>query len=723
MKSFKNVLSIFIISIIASSAIGQTYAPSDYYLIDSLNLTELSEVNLTLIDSTLKEFHSCDTDTCKAMLIGYMVEKCYDNNVWPKYNRWLLEFAQRQLKVIEEDDSIRFVFEKISASALSNIGYLYNITGEDDLALSYYQKAFIIQQILGDKEGMSSTLINIGSVYRIRGLLSRALESFYHSLRLMEETDNLEGKSLVYNTIGYIYYTQHEFNSAIDYYQQSLEIRKKLNNEYGIATVYSNLGLVYVELGDLDTAINYFEKAITLEKKISDYDGVAVSLQNIGSVLEKQDKRTLALEKYNESMAIHERNDNPKGICSVLHNVASIQLDLGNLSEAKLNGLKSLSIAEKLNFIEGIRNATEILYQIEEKLSNWKESLRYYRRYILMKDSITNDDNLSATISAQFEYKIQKKAIVDSIQKTEELTIKQSEIDLLNLENEKKDTNRLLFIIGLLFLAILSGLFINRNRIIRRQNQEISSSIQYAKQLQESVLPTNKKVSTIFPDSFVLYKPKDIVSGDFYVIDFVNVNDEQMPAFIVGDCTGHGVPGAVLSLMSNVLVQESFSHQEVKKPSEALDFVRKRLIKFLSSEENITRDGMDIGFCILNKKASQIYFSGANISCVIVRDSKIIEYKGGRQHVGYSETLEPFTNQVIDVKKNDCIYLYSDGYRDQFGGDRNKKFSKKRLHRILTETSYLPMNDIGLTLDRAFLDWKKEEEQLDDVTVMGIRIE
>lgn len=725
MNLLEKTLPVLLILTLASSVVGQTYAPSDYYLIDSLDLTELSEVTQELVVSSMDEFHGCNSDTCKARVIGVMVEKCYDNNVWPKYNDWLLEFAEQQLKRSENDDSIRFTFEKVRATALNNIGYLFNITGEDDSALEYYQKAFAIQERLGDKQGMSATLVNIGSIYRARGLLARALESFYGSLRLIEETNDIQGKSLIYNTIGYLYYTQQEYNLAIDYYQRSLEIRKELNNEYGIATVYSNLGLVYVELHDLDKAMDYFAQAIALEEKISDYDGIAISLQNMGSVLEKQGELALALEKYNESLAIHEESDNPRGISSVLHNVASIQLAMNDLHEAKRNALKSLSIAEKISFVEGVRNAAEILYQIENQQSNWKESLRYYQQYVLMRDSITNDDNLSATISAQFEHEIEKKAIVDSVKRIEELKIKQAEIDLLNLENEKKDANRLLLILGLLFLTILSALFINRNRIIRRQNREISSSILYAKNLQDSVLPTDKRIADIFPDSFVFCKPKDVVSGDFYVVDYIKMKDgETMPTFIVGDCTGHGIPGAVLSLMSNVLVQESFIQGSVNSPSEALDFVRSRLIKFLSSQEgNITRDGMDIGFCILNKKTNQISFSGANISCVIVRNKEVIEYKGGKQHVGYSENIQPFTNVVIDIEKDDCVYLYSDGYRDQFGGERNKKFSKKRLHQTLTEISHLPMHDVGVSLENGFLEWKKDEEQLDDVTVLGIRIE
>lgn len=263
------------------------------------------------------------------------------------------------------------------------------------------------------------------------------------------------------------------------------------------------------------------------------------------------------------------------------------------------------------------------------------------------------------------------------------------------------------------------------NATIYKQNIEIGQSILYAKRLQESVLPSTKTLETLFPNSFVLYKPKDVVSGDFYIVDSIVENEhESMTSFIVGDCTGHGIPGAVLSLMCNVLVRESFVQKKINSPAEALDFTRNRLVKFFSlHEEKVIRDGMDVAYCVLNKKTNQIYFSGANNPCIIIRNGNVIEYKGEKQHIGFDETYKPFTNQVIDVQKNDSVYLFSDGYMDQFGGEKIKKLTRKRFYQILAEISHLPMPEIGDILNTKFLEWKKDFEQIDDVTVLGIKIE
>lgn len=260
---------------------------------------------------------------------------------------------------------------------------------------------------------------------------------------------------------------------------------------------------------------------------------------------------------------------------------------------------------------------------------------------------------------------------------------------------------------------------------IYRQNEEIGSSILYAQRLQDSVLPSVDTIRKIFPDSFVFHKPKNTLSGDFYIVDYIrNNNNVTMPAFIVGDCTGHGIPGAVLSLMCNVLIRESFTQREITSPSEALDFARNRLMRFFKSEKNgIINDGMDIAFCVLNKERNKLYFSGGYSSCVIVSEDELVEHKGDRQHIGYTTDPKPFTNLTIDVKKGDLVFLYSDGYVDQFGGIKDKKFSRKQLHKLILEMRHLPMQVMGTKLENIFNEWKNNTDQTDDVTVLGIRIE
>ena len=261
--------------------------------------------------------------------------------------------------------------------------------------------------------------------------------------------------------------------------------------------------------------------------------------------------------------------------------------------------------------------------------------------------------------------------------------------------------------------------------IIDRQNIEIGESILYAKVIQDSTLPTVEEITNLLPESFIFYRPKNVLSGDFYIVDQVGeLASSDLITFVVGDCTGHGVPGGILSMLCNSLIKESYTKGYVNSPSEALDFVRKKLVDFFrSSQSKSIKDGMDAAFCVLDKAENKLHFSGAKSSCIVIRDDELTEYRGDKQHVGYATIQKPFTTHVIDVQKGDMIYLFTDGYTDQFGGPKNKKFMKKRLKEmLLTIHSHKSMLLQCSIIEETFIEWKSDYEQTDDVTLFGVRL-
>lgn len=259
---------------------------------------------------------------------------------------------------------------------------------------------------------------------------------------------------------------------------------------------------------------------------------------------------------------------------------------------------------------------------------------------------------------------------------------------------------------------------------IHNQNMEIGKSIVYAKTIQDSSLPTSAEIGNLFSEFFVFYCPKDILSGDFYVFESLKIRDEEpVTAFMVGDCTGHGVPGGILSLLCTSLIKESFSVIDPRFPSETLDFVRQKIVKFFRSDQlRHTQDGMDIAVCVLDKKENKLYFSGANAFIIIISNNELTQHSGDKQHVGYSMRQRPFTNHEIDVKQGDCVYVFTDGYADQFGGTLDKRFSRKRLKNLLLSVHHLPMDEQYIILKNEFYDWKGDSEQTDDVAMIGVRI-
>ncbi len=259
---------------------------------------------------------------------------------------------------------------------------------------------------------------------------------------------------------------------------------------------------------------------------------------------------------------------------------------------------------------------------------------------------------------------------------------------------------------------------------IYNQNIEISQSILYAKNIQQSTLPTKDEVSALLPDSFVFYKAKDVLSGDLYIVDTIKDNlGNALTVFVVGDCTGHGVPGGVLSLLCSGLLTESLTNYEVLSPGNALDFVRSKLIRlFRSNQSKYILDGMDAAFCALDKENRLLRFAGANLSCYIVRGDEVKEYSGNRQHIGYSRSMNPFTTNEIQLEEGDQIYLTTDGYVDQFGGPKTKKFLKKRLTKLLLTIKDEPMERQGELMEEHFLNWKDDNPQTDDVAMIGVRV-
>lgn len=266
---------------------------------------------------------------------------------------------------------------------------------------------------------------------------------------------------------------------------------------------------------------------------------------------------------------------------------------------------------------------------------------------------------------------------------------------------------------------------IARTRELQETNKNLVDSINYAKRIHDNIQPSNELVKSVFEDSFVIYQPKDIISGDFYLIDVIKGNDgSDLKTVIVGDCTGHGVPGGILSVLCSNLIRQTFKNREVNSPAEALNIVSKDLTQLLATNDELRlRDGMDVAFCVIDEKNKMIHFAGANNSCFIIRDNhELIRLRGDRQHVGYTEKFVPFTNKSHELKEGDKLYITTDGYIDQFGGKNFKKLMLRTFLDTIRKNNKLSFEEQAEVLCRIFDDWKGDDEQTDDVCVFGARI-
>jgi serine phosphatase RsbU (regulator of sigma subunit) len=252
------------------------------------------------------------------------------------------------------------------------------------------------------------------------------------------------------------------------------------------------------------------------------------------------------------------------------------------------------------------------------------------------------------------------------------------------------------------------------------KNKSITDSLNYAQRIQEALLPSEDYFRKHFKESFILYMPRDIISGDFYWI-----GDKNDRVFVVAaDCTGHGVPGALMSMIGHDMLEKSIDSDSIEHPSEVLDIMSKGIEKTFNREKNvgsIIRDGMDIGLCVVDKKNRKIEFSGALFSLFIIRDNRIIDLKGDRFTLGTTPAGITYTNNEIDLKEDDMMYLFSDGYVDQFGGTENKKFKYRRFRYLLNTIHRWPVEDQKSILKENIKTWMGTNPQVDDILVMGFK--
>lgn len=258
----------------------------------------------------------------------------------------------------------------------------------------------------------------------------------------------------------------------------------------------------------------------------------------------------------------------------------------------------------------------------------------------------------------------------------------------------------------------------SRTAELHEKNQEITDSISYAKRIQSAVLPSYSLVQEHFKDSFILYKPRDIVSGDFYW--FEKKGDILLIA--VADCTGHGVPGAMLSVVCSNALYRSVNEFDLTVPGSILDKTRELVLESLAKSGEGINDGMDISLCAVHAKTGRVTWSGANTNLWYLRDNALCEVKSHKQPIGRTNAPSPFPTHEIPISKGDIFYLLTDGFADQFGGDKGKKFKRRQLEALLHATGSMPLATQQRTLNHVFENWKGKLEQVDDVTIVGIRI-
>ncbi|MCW8897227.1 MAG: tetratricopeptide repeat protein [Flavobacteriales bacterium] len=632
------------------------------------------------------------------------------------------------------------------ANNLNNIALVYKEKGDFTLAIKYNLQSLAIKREIGDLKGEASSFNNIGQIYQDKGDMALAIKNYTRSLQLKEELKDKPGMAKTLNNIGSLYYLQKEAKKALEYYSKSILIYEEVNEQYGVAGVLQNIGNLYDDNLDFDKALEYHFKSLKIKVNIGDKNGIANSYNNIGFVFKNKKDYNKALEYFNKSVELKKEMGDKQGLSSTYNNIGDVYRELTHYKKSLEFSSLALNLAKEIEGVGEILDASNVLYLSYKSLGMNSQALEMYELYVGMKDSLEREENQKELIRQEYKYSYEKKAAADSVSYAKEKQIKTAEIEKQKAQLKAKRNQQYGLYGGLLLVLVFAVFMYNRFKVTQKQkslieeqkelvekahketqkqkeaveevHQEIKDSINYAKRIQSAILPSLKLVKNYLPHSFVLYKPKDVVSGDFYWLE----HKDNYILFAAADCTGHGVPGAMVSVVCNNALNRSVREYGLTNPAEILNKTREIVVQEFEKSDDDVKDGMDISLCSLDFNNQSLKWCGANNPLWVVRNQELMEFKPNKQPIGKADNLQPFTTHTIELQKGDAIYVFTDGFADQFGGPKGKKFMYKPFKELLLSIQDKTMDEQKIMLEKHFEDWKGSLEQVDDVCVIGIRV-
>lgn len=652
-------------------------------------------------DSLKVQLKLAKDDTTRCNILNILIDQEQNDDVWAVYNNEVTSISEQNLKSLKNNPPLIHYFTKCLAGAYNNTGYLAKFKGD----------------------------------------IPGALENYHKSLRMFEQINDRENVANILNNIGFIYKDQGDFEKALSTFSKNLELYKQMNNKYGIAMTFNNLGIINSDQGKLEEALYYYEKS--LAQTDSDHKRLkAYVFNNLGDVYEQQSKlkdktpeeqrnlKEKALLYFKNGLEIQEAAGDKRGVALSLTNISLVLFDLGEINEGKEFAEKGLNISKQIGYPDNIKRASESLSQICAKQNNWKEAYEMHVLFKRMNDSMNNEVNKKMAIRKGFQYEYDKKTTADSVRSFQERKVFSAQL-------QQERTQRMALYCGIILVGVFGAFMFNRFKVTKKQNQlivqqkselqmqkelveahqkETLDSIHYAKRIQSALIANSDFITGNIGNNFIFFKPKDIVSGDFY---WATIHKEKF-YLAVCDSTGHGVPGAFMSLLNMGFLSEAIKEKNIEKPNEVFNYVRERLITSIS--DGGQRDGMDGVLISIDKKTNVIEYAAANNEPVLVRNKQIIELPKDKMPVGSGEDLNSFALYSFIPEPGDSLYLYTDGYADQFGGPKGKKYKYKQLNELLVKNSGLEPQQQKQLIETEFENWKGNLEQVDDVCIVGLSL-
>lgn len=643
------------------------------------------------------------------------------------------------------------------AEALLKLAVLAQQTGDYSAAETYFRQGLQLARQASDPRLESSCLQGLGNVANLQGDYPRALDYYQRSLRLSEAQGDSNAIANRLLNIGALYLTQEDFPRAIDCYQRSLRIREGQRSNQNLVATFLGLGNAYNQQRKFDLAQLYYARALAQAEAAGDSLAAAYCLSNLGLIDDQLGRHDHARRHFERSLRLSQALDDREGVAIAWTNLAGNANYRRRFAEAREYARKGLALAQELGHLLTKQQASHSLYVADSALGNWKGAFEAHRLYKIYSDSLKNDDQSRALGRLESQAEYEKQAAIDRLRAEEArqrdynrftwiigtaggglfllmLVVwtlyrsrqkeKQANAQLRALNDEINQQSFEIIAINSELQATLSELYDQRARL-EAQHTKIEDSIRYASRIQAAILPTPEQLAAVLPAHFIYYEPRDLVSGDFYWM--TRLGGQTFLAVV--DCTGHGVPGAFMSILGANLLHQIVEESGITRPAAILTALDRRIAAMLHQQAaGESHDGMDVALVVLYEADAAgnrlVEFAGAGRPLWQLRQGAFIEYKssphacGGRQHRGTKE----FFAHRLETRPGDRLYLFSDGAIDQFGGPQGRKLGSARLQAWLAETAGEPIAEQGRAFEQFFADWMRQHRQLDDVLLVGLEV-
>ncbi|MCE3225463.1 MAG: protein serine/threonine phosphatase [Bacteroidetes bacterium] len=590
-----------------------------------------------------------------------------------------------------------------------------------DSAVIFLNKTVELARKTGNKKFEGKAYNFFGIIYNDKGNYSSAIEYYIKALKVWDELHDFTLRSMTNLNMANIFVMQKNYNRALECYDDIIANKSKITMPQIVPAALINSSTIFSARKNWDEALKRAEESLKESKKLGDKGNMGTCYSSMATIAKELKQVDKAVEYHKNAIDIALETKDEQALCTEKGNLAASYIEMKKYKEAEKEATEALEIAREYKMMQLEWYTYQVLAKLYEATGDYEKAYKNFNKHITLKDSMFSQEKAQELVEKEVAYEYGKKEALAKLEQEKKEQLAKAE----------SDRHKLVILgIGLILLIIIffSFMLARRLRITKQQkivieekNKEITDSINYAKRLQDAILPHKDQMLSVLPGSFIFFRPKDIVAGDFYFFE-----EEAGTVFVaVADCTGHGVPGAMVSVVCANALTRCVKEFKLKDPAAILDKAREIVLETFRKSGQDVKDGMDISLISLqtsNSELKTIKWSGANNALWYIQNGQLHEIAPDKQPVGQGHNPKPFTSHTVNLNTGDRVYLFSDGYADQFGGGKGKKFRGKALKEMLITIHEKPAEEQERQLHNSFEEWKGKLEQIDDVTVMSFRI-